>query len=405
MSQLLWEALRNVQGFIYPNEVEVSWTVLIALYPYITGLVAGAFTVASLVKVFKVEEVKPVYRLSLLTALAFLIAAPLPLIAHIGHPERAFEIMFTPHLSSAMAVFGFIYAWYLFAVLLIEIYYDYRKDIVSWAQTERGFKQLIYRILTLGEYDVSKESLKKDEDFVYKVTVIGLPSAALLHGYVGFIFGSVKANLWWSSPLMPFIFLASAMVSGIALVMLLYMAGTRLRGAKINMRTLDVLAGYLLYTYIIDFSLELVELGHIFYSMEEGIDTIAILIADNLFVSYVIIQIGMGTLLPIVILVVFRRRFFNEMIRMWSYVVASILTLAGVFAMRWNVVIGGQLYSKTFKGFSYYVMEIVGRESALMTIALFILPLVILYILVKILPPWEEVEVLYEGADHGRRDA
>jgi formate-dependent nitrite reductase membrane component NrfD len=39
---------------------------------------------------------------------------------------------------------------------------------------------------------------------------------------VGFIFGSVKANPWWSTPLMPVVFLFSAMVSGIAAVMVLY---------------------------------------------------------------------------------------------------------------------------------------------------------------------------------------
>jgi formate-dependent nitrite reductase membrane component NrfD len=63
----------------------------------------------------------------------------------------------------------------------------------------------------------------------YAVTVIGIPSAFLLHGYVGFIFGSVKANPWWSTPLMPVVFLFSAMVSGIAAVMVLYVVSMKLR--------------------------------------------------------------------------------------------------------------------------------------------------------------------------------
>jgi Ni/Fe-hydrogenase subunit HybB-like protein len=65
-------------GFMYPNEIELQWSVLIALYPYLTGLVAGAFILASLERVFGVEEVKPTYRLALLTALSFLLVAPLP---------------------------------------------------------------------------------------------------------------------------------------------------------------------------------------------------------------------------------------------------------------------------------------------------------------------------------------
>src|SRR5512136_3445951 len=122
--------IHGVEGFMYPNEIELQWSILIVIYPYITGLVAGAFILASLVRVFNVKEIQPTYRLSLLTALAFLLVAPLPLLAHLGHPERAFEIFLTPHLQSAMAMFGFVYAWYLSVVLLLEIWFDYRGDMV-----------------------------------------------------------------------------------------------------------------------------------------------------------------------------------------------------------------------------------------------------------------------------------
>ena len=88
--------MNGVEGFMYPNEVELQWSLLILLYPYITWLVAGAFILASLERVFKVEAVRPTYRLALLTALAFLLVAPLPLQLHLGHPERSFEMYLTP---------------------------------------------------------------------------------------------------------------------------------------------------------------------------------------------------------------------------------------------------------------------------------------------------------------------
>ncbi|UCH84679.1 MAG: polysulfide reductase NrfD, partial [Candidatus Latescibacterota bacterium] len=132
----LSKALQEIQGYIYPNEVELHWGLLVVIYPYVTGLVAGAFILASLVKVFKVKELQPTYRMSLLTALAFLLVAPLPLLAHLGHPERSFEIFLTPNRESAMAMFGFVYAWYLMAVLLLEIWFDYRRDLIHWGQTE-----------------------------------------------------------------------------------------------------------------------------------------------------------------------------------------------------------------------------------------------------------------------------
>ena len=188
----------GVEGFMYPNEVELQWSLLIVLYPYITGLVAGAFILASLERVFKVEAVRPTYRLALLTALAFLLVAPLPLQLHLGHPERSVEMYLTPHRSSAMAMFGFVYLWYLMVVLLLEIWLEYRADIVRLAQTTTGFRRLLYRVLTLGSDNVSPEARRIDDKVSYVVTVIGIPSAFLLHGYVGFIFGSVKANPWWS---------------------------------------------------------------------------------------------------------------------------------------------------------------------------------------------------------------
>src|SRR5262245_62649765 len=137
----------GVDGFMYPNEIELQWSILIVLYPFITGLVAGAFILASLERVFNVHVVKPTYRLALLTALSFLLVAPMPLQLHLGHPERSLEMYLTPHRSSAMAMFGFVYLWYLMAVLVVEIWLDYRREIVILAQSARGWKRPIYRIL------------------------------------------------------------------------------------------------------------------------------------------------------------------------------------------------------------------------------------------------------------------
>src|SRR5579871_7021436 len=264
----------GIDGFMYPNEVELQWSVLIVLYPYITGLVAGAFILASLERVFRVDAVRPTYRLALLTALAFLLVAPLPLQLHLGHPERSFEMYLTPHRSSAMAMFGFVYLWYLTVVLLVEIWLEYREDIVRFAQTRTGAARWIYKALTLGSENVSPASRRIDDKVGYVVTVIGIPSAFLLHGYVGFIFGSVKANPWWSTPLMPIVFIFSAMVSGIAVVLLIYMITSKLRHQLVDMRCLDTVARYLMYVFLIDFSLELMDLIHRIYESDESFHTL-----------------------------------------------------------------------------------------------------------------------------------
>jgi Ni/Fe-hydrogenase subunit HybB-like protein len=220
-TQAFYELLDQVTGYIYPNEIELHWSILIVVYPYVTGLVAGAFILASLVKVFKIKEVEPTYRLSLLTALAFLLVAPLPLLFHLGRPERSFEIFLTPNLRSAMAMFGFVYAWYLMAVLLLELWFEYRSDLVILGREKVSRMAWIYRALSLFSTDISEAALAFDRKAIRAITIVGIPSAFLLHGYVGFIFGSVKANPWWSSVLMPIVFLMSAIVSGIALVVFL----------------------------------------------------------------------------------------------------------------------------------------------------------------------------------------
>src|SRR5437660_5752068 len=158
-----------VEGFMYPNEVELQWSVLIVLYPFITGLLAGAFILASLERVFRVEAVKPTYRLALLTALAFLLVAPLPLQLHLGHPERSLEMYLTPHRSSAMAMFGFVYLWYLTVVLLVEIWLEYRVEIVRMAQTQKGFLRIVYKGLTLGSENISPAARAVDDKVGYAV--------------------------------------------------------------------------------------------------------------------------------------------------------------------------------------------------------------------------------------------
>ena len=378
----------GVDGFIYPNEIELQWSVLVVLYPYITGLVAGAFILASLERVFNVAAVKPTYRLALLTALAFLLVAPLPLQLHLGHPERSFQMYLTPHTESAMAMFGFVYLWYLMAVLVLEIWFDYRKDLVMTWRAATGVKRQFYGILTLGNDDISPEALAVDEKIGRAVTVIGIPSAFLLHGYVGFIFGSVKANPWWSTPLMPIVFLFSAIVSGIALVMLIYMAMTWLRRVKMDMRCVDTIATYLFYMFIIDFSLEMLDLIHRLYEADESFRALDFMVKTRLFTSQIVLQIILGTLVPIALLAFAQAWRLSDRVRQWIYASAGLLTLMGIFAMRWNVVIGGQLFSKSFLGYTTYKMEFATREGLLPAILLMILPFIILWVLVKVLPPW-----------------
>ena len=381
--------MHGVQGFMYPNEIELQWSILIVLYPYITGLVAGAFILASLERVFNVQAVRPTYRLALLTALAFLLVAPLPLQLHLGHPERSFEMYLTPHTTSAMAMFGFVYLWYLMVVLLVEIWLDYRKELVLAFRASTGLTRRFYQVLTLGSNNISPASLRIDDRVGRIVTIIGIPSAFMLHGYVGFIFGSIKANPWWSTPMMPIVFLFSAIVSGIAMVMLLYIVLNWWRRAAIDMVCVDTVARYLFYAFLVDFSLEMLDLIHRIYEADESFRALDFMVHTKLFVSQIVLQIVVGTLVPIALLGAMQLVRFAPRVRVNVYLTAGILTLIGIFAMRWNVVIGGQLFSKSFLGYTTYKLGFATREGLLPAILLMILPFGILAVLLRWLPPWE----------------
>jgi Ni/Fe-hydrogenase subunit HybB-like protein len=376
--QHLTPLLDQVTGYIYPNEIELHWGLL----------VVGAFILASLVKVFNVKELQPTYRLSLLTALAFIIIAPLPLLAHLGHPEKSFEIFLTPNVNSAMAMFGFVYAWYLMAVLLLELWFDFRKDLVLMANENKGFKRLFYRTLSLFSTDISDKAVAFDHKAVRVITIIGIPSAFLLHGYVGFLFGSIKANPWWSSVLIPIVFLFSAIVSGVALVILLYMVITPLRNKIVDMVCLDKLASYLFYIMIIDFSLEILDFIHRVYESEESIKILASLVQNKLFSSLVIMQVLMGMILPLFTIAVVKTFKVPADLRKLLYFISAILVQVGIFSTRWNVVIGGQLFSKSFMGLTTYKMTFFGLEGLLVSIGLLVMPFIILWMLIKILDPW-----------------
>src|ERR1035441_6168034 len=370
--------LHAVQGFMYPNEVDLQLSILIVLYPFTTGLVAGRFILASLDLGLELDAVES------------LLVAPLPLQLHLGHPERSLEMYLTPHTSSAMAMFGFIYLWYLMGVLVLEIWLDYRKDMVLLARSETGWKKTLYRVLTLGVDNISEESLRIDDKLGRFITIVGIPSAFLLHGYVGFIFGSVKASPWWSTPVMPIVFLFSAIVSGIALVLLMYMLVCFLKGISIDMPCVDTIARYLMYAFLIDFSLEMLDLIHRIYEADESFKSLDFMAHTQLYTSQIIVQIIFGTIVPISMLAFIQVVKLSEAARKGIYVLAGLLTLMGIFAMRWNVVIGGQLFSKSFLGYTTYKMAFATKEGLLPAILLMILPFGILWVLVKVLPPFEE---------------
>ncbi len=378
----------TISGYSFPNDIHIHWSLMIVMYPYITGFVAGSFIVTSLYHLFGKEEFKPVARLAMAMSFAFMVIASLPLQLHLGHPERGLYVMVTPNSSSAMAGFGLLYSAYL-VILLLELWFVHRIEIIEMARRSRGLKRAFYATLALGTYDTSHEAREIDHRAIRVLSAIGLPGACMLHGYVGFIFGGIKANPWWSTPLMPVIFLLSAAVSGIALLVLVYQATAKLWRRPIERETVSAMARWLWFFLILTVTLELLEILLLAYEKSDAWHIISQLLTNQLQFSFIGMQMLVGSLIPLILLaiVVMMDRYLHERVRNTLATVASLLLLLQVFSMRWNIVIGGQLLSKSFRGLREgYTPELFGREGILVAIALFIAPFVVLYVFDRVIP-------------------
>ena len=374
-------------GWVYPNETIFTWSVLIAVYPYLTGLVAGAFTVSSLYQVFGFQRLQPVAHLALLTSLCFMIFVPTPLLLHLGHPERAFNATLTPHWSSAMAMFGYFASFYVL-LLLLETWFAYRPYIVEQAKSRTGLPGRFYRLLTLGSYDVSEHSLGYDRKWILWLAITGIPAAHGLHGYVGFMYGSLKSREWWSSDLMPVIFLFSAIISGVSLLVVLYVASCKLRRVPIDAACVKGLA-YTIWAFImVAIVLELLAFANIVYKGREGIDMIMAYVTGPLLIPYFLLQFGIGLFVPFLwpSYMIWRGTAGRAMI--FGVTVSAILVLFSVFMMRWNVVIGGQEISKTGSGLLAYQPFLWGKEGLIVAALLCLAPLGALLGLGWLFPPW-----------------
>jgi Ni/Fe-hydrogenase subunit HybB-like protein len=375
-------------NFLFPNDVHVMWSLMIVLYPYITGLVAGAFIVGSLYHVFGRAELKPVSRLAMVASLSFLLVATLPLLAHLGHPERALNIVITPHFTSAMSAFGLIYALYLVLVVL-EVWLLFRREIIELAMRSRGLKRALLKLTALGVYDISEQARIVDHRVVTVLAALGIPAACILHGYVGFMFGSVKANAFWSTPLMPIIFLFSAVTSGIAMIIVLYEILSAVNGRRISGSCLQSLAGYLWLFATVTVTLEILEIVTLSYAQDEEWLIVGPLIRDKIAFSFIGIQMVFGSLIPFILLaiVVTMKRYLTAGMRNVITFVAALILLIQVFAMRWNVVIGGQIFSKSGIGFrESYVPELGTREGVGMALVVLVIPFLIMGAFDRILP-------------------
>ncbi len=372
-------------GYVYPNH-EVFWGILIVIYPYFVSIITGMVTIYAISEFWR-KELKPLEKMILVGTFPFVLSALLPLLLDLGQPQRAFEIYVTPNFSSVMAVFGIVYLTELFAILG-ELWFVYRVDFIWWSQTERNpIKRLIYKILTLGVYDISKKAIEIDHKVIKVLTFVELIAAWCL-SYVSFLFGVVKSNPWWNTTILPVSFVFGGLAAGGAMVLILYLLFSSYYGKRVDEKIIDIISNYVFFFLLAAFALEMI--NTILYAYKEDIAWAVIRITSTeLAVPMAIAVIGSLEAL----LFLRYSRMVSGALKQIMVVIASISVLIAVFALRWNMVIGAQLVDYSLRGYVSYTPPLFGKEGILAALFVIAAPFVIMAIVNYFLPPYEkEVE-------------
>lgn len=294
---------------IYSVEHQLPLIMYIGQYFFFTGLSAGSFVISVIATLLGRKEFKPIGKITALLAPALLIIAPLNLILDLEQPLRF---------------------WHLF------VYYNWTSPITygSFLLTAYPIMGSIYAVMVYTDRQKAAKIFG----------ILGIPLAISVHGYTGFILALAKARSLWNTAAMPTIFLVSAMVSGIGLVVII--AAVRYKwfdkSATNETREQDKklilqLAQFMAYVIMLDLFLILSDVLVLLTAHSDAYEAGMLILTGNFAPLFVGVEIILGSFVPMFLILGPKMR--NSLT---AVVVASILVNIGVYAMRFVMVIGGQ---------------------------------------------------------------
>jgi len=366
---------------------DVAWSVAIPQYFFMTGVSAAAFLVSSLTYGFGDRRFERIAGLSLIIALTVLLAAPLNLVADLGQPGRFYELVFATHATAPMTWGVFLLTSYP-ALILLELLFAFRGALVARAASATGLGRRLYRCLAFGREAHGPEDEARTQAMSRRLALLGIPWALAVHGYTGYILGVMKARPLWHTALMPVVFLVSAMVSGVAFVILVAAAMERLEpgGRRLEPALAALLARLLAGFIVLDLVLRL-----FWTSIQWGYGVASYgPVAHHVFVgsfwSAIVVEtlLGLGVPLAVALVPAWRSR-------PWALYGAAALAVVGVWVFRWDTVIGGQLVPKVGAGFYGYAPPAWGGDGTLQVLGNWGVWL-FLFVAATSLLPWRERE-------------
>ncbi len=374
---------------------QAAWSLTIPQYFFMTGVSAAAFLVSSLTYAFGDRRFKPIAGLALIVALTVLLAAPLNLVADLGQTGRFYELMFQTHRTAPMSWGVYLLTTYP-ALILVELLFAFRGAFVDRLHQTRGVARSFYRALALGHTEFTPADAERTHAVSRTLALLGIPWALAVHGYTGYILGVMKARPLWHTALMPVIFLVSAMVSGIAFMILVTAVVQRFDTdeRRTDPALMQLLAKLLAASIVTDLVLRLFWYSiQWFYGVEAYGAVIHHVFVDSFWTS-VIVETVLGLGVPLVVAVVpsLRRR---PALLYGSALLATV----GVWVFRWDTVIGGQMVPKVGTGFYAYSPPVLGNAGIESVVANWAVWLLLFVLAVWVLPWQLEAGAARRGTD------
>lgn len=309
----------------------VPWGLWVAAYIYFIGLSAGAFLLSALVYVFQIKLLKPIGKLALFTALVTLAGAMFSIWLDLGHPERAWRLMFRTNFGSMMGWMAWLYSAY-FLLLLVELWFAMRPDLAACA-SQAGLKGQLCRFLAFGQKDTSEAAAARDMKILRVLGSIGVPLAIAFHGGVGALFGVVGARPYWNSAITPIAFIIGALASGGALITFVTAIWGPDRGSESHRKLVTFLGQIVLGLLMFDLLLEWAEYSTQLYSaIPAHTESLELVLYGQYWWVFWIIHLLIGSIIPILMLVLIRNN-------VAVVAVATALIAISFLSVRLNIVI------------------------------------------------------------------
>ncbi len=198
----------------------VPWGLWVAVYLFFLGLTAGAFLITILTYVFRVKIFAPIGPLSAFTVLVAITCEVIIISFDLGHFSRVYRFLINPGWSSMM-FWMVVFTNAMIVIYALECYFLLRKDLVAWAQEEGRPGQWLYRFLSFGKTEFTKEDEEADHRRVRTLSIWSLPVGLIFYGINGAIFAILLNRPLWNGALTPLLFIVTALLSGGALITLL----------------------------------------------------------------------------------------------------------------------------------------------------------------------------------------